>query len=48
FYLNDEFAMEEDILNIQWNDNEKIYEISLIGSDEQIKICWNGNTFEIK
>ena len=48
FYLNDEFAMEEDILNIQWNDNEKIYEISLIGSDEQIKICWNGNTFKIK
>lgn len=42
FYLNDEFAMEEDILKLEWNDKNLCYEITLIGAEEQIKIIWDG------
>ena len=48
FYLNDEFAMEEDILKVDWNEKNKAYEINLIGAGEKIKVSWNGKTFEIK
>ncbi|NJB36624.1 hypothetical protein [Croceivirga sp. JEA036] len=48
FYLNDEFAMEEDILKVDWNEKNKTYEINLIGADDKIKVIWNGKTFEIK
>ena len=48
FYLNDEFAMEEDILNLKWNENINSYEITLIGAEQKIKVSWNGKTSEIK
>ena len=48
FYLGDEFAMEEDILNIAWNDKNKFYEITLIGNKDKIRVNWNGKTSEIK
>ena len=48
FNLNNEFAMEEDILNIIWNDKSKFFEITLIGHEEKVKINWNGKTSEIK
>jgi hypothetical protein len=46
--LNDEFAIEEDILKVDWNEKNKTYDINLIGIDEKIKVSWNGTTFEIK
>ena len=48
FYLNDEFAMDEDILKLNWNEKNKCYEITLIGHQEKIRINWNGKTSEIK
>lgn len=48
FYLNDEFAMEEDILKLEWNEKDDSYEITLIGADEKINISWNGKKTEIK
>lgn len=48
FYLNDEFAMEEDILNLKWNEKNRYYEITLIGTEQKIEISWNGKTSEIK
>jgi hypothetical protein len=48
FYLNDEFAMEEDILNLKWNEKNSSYEITLIGAEQKIKVSWNGKTSEIK
>ena len=48
FYLNDEFAMDEDILKINWNENIKSYEIILIGHQEKMRINWNGKKAEIK
>lgn len=48
FYLNDEFAMEEDILSLKWNEKNEYYEITLIGHQEKIRINWNGKTSEIK
>lgn len=48
FYLNDEFAMEEDILKVDWNEKNKMYEIDLIGAEEKIKVRWSGKTYEIK
>lgn len=48
FYSGDEFAMEEDILNIVWNDNNKSYEITLTGHKDKIRVSWNGKTAEIK
>jgi hypothetical protein len=48
FNLNDEFAIEEDILKVDWNEKNKTYDINLIGIDEKIKVSWNGTTFEIK
>jgi len=48
FYLNDEFAMEEEILKTEWNEKNKTYEITLIGSQEKIQINWNGKETEIK
>lgn len=48
FYLNDEFAIEEDILKIDWNEKDNSYEITLIGADEKIKVNWNGKTSEVK
>jgi hypothetical protein len=48
FYLNDEFAMEEDILNLKWNEKNNSYEITLIGTEQKIKVSWNGKTSEIK
>ena len=47
-YSGDEFAMEEDILNIVWNDKNKTYEITLIGHKDKIRVSWNGKTSEIK
>lgn len=48
FYLNDEFAMEDDILNMQWDKNKSTYQITLIGHDEKIRINWNGTFYLIK
>jgi hypothetical protein len=48
FYLNDEFAIEEDILNLKWNENNNAYEITLIGTEQKIKVSWNGEKSEIK
>ena len=48
FYLNDEFAMEEEILNLKWNEKNNSYEITLIGTEQKIKVSWNGKTSEIK
>ena len=48
FSLNNEFAMEEDILNIIWNDKRKFYEITLFGDEEKVRINWNSKTSEIK
>ena len=48
FYLNNEFAMEEDILNLKWNEKNNSYEITLIGADEKINISWNGKETKIK
>jgi hypothetical protein len=48
FYLNDEFAMEEDMLKTKWNEKNNSYEITLIGADEEIKVSWNGKTSEVK
>jgi hypothetical protein len=48
FYLNDEFAMEEDILSLKWNEKNSSYEITLIGAEQKIKVNWNGKTAEIK
>lgn len=48
FYLNDEFAMEEDISDIEWNVKNESYDISLIGHEQKITINWNGENFEIK
>lgn len=48
FYLNDEFATDEDILKLNWNEKNKCYEITLIGHQEKIRINWNGKTSEIK
>lgn len=48
FYSGDEFAMEEDILNIAWNDKNKSYEITLIGYKDKIQVNWNGKASEIK
>ena len=48
FYLNDEFAMEEDILNLKWNEKNSSYEITLIGAEQKIKVSWNGKTSKIK
>ena len=48
FYLGKEFAMENDILNITWNNKNKYYEITLIGRKEKIRVNWNGETSEIK
>ncbi len=48
FYLNDEFAMDEDILKLNWNENIKCYEITLIGHQEKMRINWNGKKAEIK
>ena len=48
FYLNDEFAMDEDMLELKWNKENKSYEITLIGHQEKIRIKWNGKTSEIK
>ncbi len=48
FYLNDEFAMDEDILKLNWNENIKSYEITLIGHQEKMRINWNGKKAEIK
>lgn len=48
FYLNDEFAMEEDILRLKWNEINSLYEITLIGADEKITVIWDGKKSEIK
>jgi hypothetical protein len=48
FYLNDEFAMQEDILKLEWNEKNNSYEITLIGADEKINISWNGKETEVK
>ena len=48
FYLNDEFAMAEDILKLNWNENIECYEITLIGLQEKIRINWNGKKAKIK
>lgn len=48
FYLNDEFAMDEDILKLNWNKKNELYEITLIGHQEKIRINWNGKKAEIK
>jgi len=48
FSLNDEFAMEDDILNLKWNEKNSSYEIILIGAEQKIKVSWNGKTAEIK
>ena len=40
--------MEEDILNLKWNENINSYEITLIGAEQKIKVSWNGKTSEIK
>lgn len=48
FYLNNEFAMDEDILKLNWNEKNNSYEITLIGHQEKIRIKWNGKTSEIK
>ncbi|WP_124980482.1 SH3 domain-containing protein [Nonlabens xiamenensis] len=48
FDLNDEFAMEKDILKLNWNQNIKCYEITLIGRQEKVRINWNGKKAEIK
>ena len=47
FTLNDEMAMEEDILRMEWNSNNNSYEITLIGHEDKIRIDWNGESFEI-
>lgn len=46
FYLNDEFAMGEDILDLHWNEKKQRYEITL-GFKEKMRINWNGKTSEI-
>lgn len=48
FYSGHEFAIEDDILNITWNDKDKSYEITLIGHKDKIRVNWNGKTSEIK
>lgn len=48
FNLNDEFAMDEDILELYWNKINKCYEIILIGYQEKVKINWNGKELDIK
>ncbi len=48
FYLNNEYAMEEDILNIEWNQSKNTYEINLLGADEKIKVSWDGKVFEFQ
>jgi len=48
FYLNDEFAMEEDILNLKWNETNSSYTITLIGADEKVSLRWNGKETLIK
>jgi len=48
FYLNDEFAMEEDILKIDWIEPTKTYSIKLIGADEKLQVNWDGKNVEIK
>ena len=48
FQLNDEFAMEEDILELEWNQKIKSYEITLIGADDKIRVSWDGKKSEIK
>jgi hypothetical protein len=41
FHLNNEFAMEEDILRLKWNETSSAYEITLIGAEEKISINWD-------
>jgi hypothetical protein len=48
FYLNDEFAMEEDILNLNWNEKYNFYEITLIGHKDKIRVIWDGKTSTIE
>lgn len=48
FYLNDEFAMDEDILKLNWSEKNEHYEITIIGHQEKIRINWNGKKAEIK
>lgn len=48
FHLNNEFAMDQDILKLNWNEKNKLYEITLIGHREKIRIDWNGKKVEIK
>lgn len=48
FRLNEEFALEEDILEISWNSSKESYAITLVGANEKIEVSWNGKTTEIK
>ena len=48
FFSGDEFAMEEDILQMAWNNKNKSYEITLIGHKDKIRVDWNGKTAEIE
>ncbi|MBO6710300.1 MAG: SH3 domain-containing protein [Balneola sp.] len=42
FHLNSEFAMEEDILTVEWNERNKSYKITLTGYKDEVRIDWNG------
>jgi len=46
FYLNNEFAMDEEIVDIKWNQGDKSYSIALIGHEEKIRVRWNGKKYD--
>ena len=48
FYSGYEFALEDDILNIAWNNKSKSYEITIIGLEDKIRVNWNGKIADIK
>jgi len=48
FNSGDEFAIEEDILYFTWIDKDELYEITLIGINDEIKVYWDGQKAEIK